>query len=123
MIDAVFIICSLLVVLYCLQPVEKVAKVMERPFYMNPKKAVDFGVADKVVDFFYINVYLKSVSYYFQQILRNLSSVCCKDGRELWMFKIMHVVHVLFQRFAISVTYLWCSDRVADIVARSGSYG
>lgn len=48
MIDAVFIICSLLVVLYCLQPVEKVAKVMERPFYMNPKKAVDFGVADKV---------------------------------------------------------------------------
>lgn len=33
-----------------LQPVEKVAKVMERPFYMNPKKAVDFGVADKVVE-------------------------------------------------------------------------
>lgn len=30
-------------------PVEKVAKVMERPFYMNPKKAVDFGVADKIL--------------------------------------------------------------------------
>jgi ATP-dependent protease ClpP protease subunit len=29
-------------------PFEKVAKVMERPFYMNPRKAVEFGVADKV---------------------------------------------------------------------------
>lgn len=34
-----------------LQSFEKVAKVMERPFYMNPKKAVDFGVADKVRSF------------------------------------------------------------------------
>lgn len=32
----------------CLQPYEKVSKVMERPFYMNPRKAVEFGVADKV---------------------------------------------------------------------------
>lgn len=31
-----------------LQSFEKVAKVMERPFYMNPTKAVEFGVADKV---------------------------------------------------------------------------
>ncbi|KAG6541004.1 hypothetical protein Mapa_017577 [Marchantia paleacea] len=28
---------------------EKVAKVMERPFYMNPTKAVEFGVADKIL--------------------------------------------------------------------------
>lgn len=37
-----------LVLCLCLQPYEKVSKVMERPFYMNPRKAVDFGVADKV---------------------------------------------------------------------------
>jgi ATP-dependent Clp endopeptidase proteolytic subunit ClpP len=30
-------------------PFEKVAKVMERPFYMNPRKAVEFGVADKIL--------------------------------------------------------------------------
>lgn len=34
--------------IFGLQPYEKVAKVMQRPFYMNPKKAVEFGVADKV---------------------------------------------------------------------------
>ncbi|CAM6088367.1 unnamed protein product [Calypogeia fissa] len=28
---------------------ERVAKVMERPFYMNPTKAVEFGVADKIL--------------------------------------------------------------------------
>lgn len=31
-----------------MQSFERVAKVMERPFYMNPTKAVEFGVADKV---------------------------------------------------------------------------
>eukprot|EP00850_Spirogloea_muscicola_P009369 SM000052S17761 [mRNA] locus=s52:574606:576949:- [translate_table: standard] len=29
--------------------VEKVSKVMERPYYMNPQKAIAFGVADKVL--------------------------------------------------------------------------
>lgn len=28
---------------------EKVAKTMERPFYMNPQRAIEFGVADKVL--------------------------------------------------------------------------
>eukprot|EP00246_Nothoceros_aenigmaticus_P001246 TRINITY_DN116_c0_g1_i2.p1 TRINITY_DN116_c0_g1~~TRINITY_DN116_c0_g1_i2.p1 ORF type:complete len:348 (-),score=41.42 TRINITY_DN116_c0_g1_i2:777-1784(-) len=28
---------------------EKVNKLMERPFYMNPRNAVDFGVADKIL--------------------------------------------------------------------------
>ncbi|EFJ04638.1 hypothetical protein SELMODRAFT_131372, partial [Selaginella moellendorffii] len=30
-------------------PVEKVAKVMRRPYYMSPKKAMDFGVVDKIL--------------------------------------------------------------------------
>eukprot|EP00249_Psilotum_nudum_P013780 c24508_g1_i1 orf=55-1065(+) len=30
-------------------PFEKVAKTMQRPFYMSPKKAVEFGVADKIL--------------------------------------------------------------------------
>jgi len=28
--------------------VDVVAKTMERPFYMNPQRAIDFGVIDKV---------------------------------------------------------------------------
>lgn len=31
------------------QPLDVVAKTMERPFYMNPQKAIDFGVIDKIL--------------------------------------------------------------------------
>jgi len=58
-----------------LQPVEKVAKVMERPFYMNPKKAVDFGVADKVCFLFYIIIVSVIIS---GDISETSSSVFCK---------------------------------------------
>lgn len=93
-----------------MQTIEKVAKVMERPFYMNPKKAVDFGVADKVTfprDRKHYNVIF-------------LSSIGCKRAFDV---KDHAIVYVLFQRFSVSVTYLWYIDRIADIMARSGSYG
>lgn len=54
------------------QPFEKVAKVMERPFYMNPRKAVEFGVADKVVNSLSARHYL-SVTTHYSKLHQQLS--------------------------------------------------